>query len=749
MKFRSLFNLSVAAVVAALPLAAVAGPTTAFLEPVEFDPAPIRPTLVALPQIVVELQPFASTDSLLAEYGLGFVRSFYESPRHVILQAESVQAVPALIARLRQDGRVATASAVHRSYLQPMSFSANDTYFPILSATVGQWHLNNTATIGLDANVVPAWARAVTGSGVRIGVVDDGVQGTHPDLAPNFDATNSFDFVSGDTNPAPEGSDRHGTSVAGVSAARGGNTIGVSGAAPLAFVAGLRMGFSGVSTSADFANAVRYRSEGANTSLKIKNHSYGYTEPYVMDTLSLDAVRSTSAAGTIHAYAAGNARGTRAQDANKHLILADPNCITVAALGSNGLFASYSNFGSNIFVTAPSSSSGLRGITTTDVLGAGGYNGISGEQDYTNGFGGTSSATPLVVGVLALAKQVNPAADVRVMKHNLARTSRVVNSGDNTNDGGWRTNAAGLRFNANYGFGIIDANALTQAAAIYVQATPRVLRDSGLLATNAAIPDGSGELTRSFTFTGSERVEDVMVDTTISHPDRGDYTVSITSPSGLKVRLAIASASDTSAAIPWTYLANAFWGESIAGTWTIGIADGTAGGAGTLTNWRLRINTGERMAQKTFGGNLQLESYVGDYANHLATISLFSPGATIPEALLSVRPNATGQVTSVAVVRDGVYDVVVKYGTGLARRFANVNMNGVHSFTSLLSTTFLNGDVDDDNEVSILDYLELSNKFGLESSDSGFSIRADLDGDGSISILDYLLLSGNYGLQGQ
>ena len=61
---------------------------------------------------------------------------------------------------------------------------------------------------------------------------------------------------------------------------------------------------------------------------------------------------------------------------------------------------------------------------------------------------------------MALGKQANPNMDVRLAKHILARTSTIVNASDSsqTSDGGWRTNAAGIHFNQNYGFGLINAD---------------------------------------------------------------------------------------------------------------------------------------------------------------------------------------------------------------------------------------------------------------------------------------------------
>src|SRR5688572_16559789 len=103
-----------------------------------------------------------------------------------------------------------------------------------------QWHLKDRSIEVGGANVRDAWPMSV-GAGVVIGIVDDGLQWAHPDLAPNYLASASFDFNSNDADPQPFATSAHGTAVAGLAAARGDNTIGVSGAAPQASLAGLRL----------------------------------------------------------------------------------------------------------------------------------------------------------------------------------------------------------------------------------------------------------------------------------------------------------------------------------------------------------------------------------------------------------------------------------------------------------------------------------------------------------------------------
>jgi uncharacterized protein YccT (UPF0319 family) len=114
-----------------------------------------------------------------------------------------------------------------------------------------QWHLLNTGLQlganslpgkqGEDINVQPAWA-VTKGEGVRIAIVDDGLEMAHEDLASNVAANGqSYNYVTLSSDPTNDPADLasgHGTAVAGIAAARDLNNLGGSSVAPRATLVG-------------------------------------------------------------------------------------------------------------------------------------------------------------------------------------------------------------------------------------------------------------------------------------------------------------------------------------------------------------------------------------------------------------------------------------------------------------------------------------------------------------------------------
>ncbi len=469
-----------------------------------------------------------------------------------------------------------------------------------------QWHLSSADYP--DTNIENAWERA-TGAGVVIGIVDDSLQHSHPDLSPNYISEDSWDFGQDDGDPSPVHSDdNHGTSVGGVAAAKGNNTTGVVGAAFNAGVAGLRIDFPN-QTQQMFADATEYHSTGESPSIGVKNHSYGTSIPYSASQTQVDALVNSANAGTIHTFAAGNERSYHGvyvidangngyfdpdvdpaydADANKKHTQSASESIAVAALASDGKYASYSNWGANVVVTAPSSGSGP-GITTTDRTDSDGY--ASG--DYTDSFGGTSSSSPLVAGILALGKELRPDMDGRMAKHLLARTSAVVDS----EDAEWMTNGAGYSFNPNYGFGLIDADAFTDLTTQVSHLTEMQAVKSGDVVVEEAFggeTTAAESLTRTLNFDQHGTLEEMMVYLDITHDWRGDVEAYLSSPSGTLSRLMTANPADSFDIIDWQFVSNAFWGEDLYGEWTLEIVDtNTSEDDGTWNSFNVTAQLGD------------------------------------------------------------------------------------------------------------------------------------------------------------
>ena len=248
---------------------------------------------------------------------------------------------------------------------------------------IRQWHLDRTATLDalIDLNVGPVWDD-YTGRGVRVAVIDRPVESTHPDLDGNY---------VGITFPT-EGH-AHGTQVAGLIAAERNGEGGV-GVAYGAVITGL-----GGSTSA-VIDAAQY--DVANISLGtlfIWDRTTDWKDEYANA-----ADNGRDGLGTIVVVASGNNRMGNL-DANLSPFTAHRHTIVVGAVGKSGLVSDYSSEGATLTVVAPSSSpGGSNGITTTDLVGSDGAD----HGDYTSLFGGTSAATPMVSGVVALMLEANP-----------------------------------------------------------------------------------------------------------------------------------------------------------------------------------------------------------------------------------------------------------------------------------------------------------------------------------------------------
>ena len=575
-------------------------------------------------------------------------------------------------------------------------FFPNDPYFFYKSSTPlypGQWNLLNKApasihypdatapnghetkavtivNAGMDANIVGAWQAGYTGKGIVIGILDDGVQLDHPDLDVRTDLSIGIDatgIVAGQTGAPLSSGDSHGTCVAGMAAAIGGNGIGVCGYAPHAQIASIRA--KNITTldawyvyphgyywqaGLDWTNGMDSSALAGLTQLKsapviqVKNSSTR-TIPFIYPAGYGDiysAISRTAANGMIFSVAAGNCRRTRQQDVNLLAEPGNPYAIAVAALGSNGSYALYSNFGSAVFATTLSESAywnaaGIPGdntyangfgVSTTDLPGEEGTNYDANtssvflhdiaDLDYTAQFDGTSAAAPSMAGILAVAKQANPNLDVRMAKHLLARTSRVVDPGDTSSSStwtvngetysGWQTNGAGLHFNPDYGFGLPDVTALVNRAiktayitAETIYSTPVQTVASGSRNIPPSNPAGRTE-TMKITVPAAlkQHLESIEVYVDVEGGDRSEWQF-VVEKGGMSSRLwapsndlpntgiSMFTDPDPTAGMNRIFLSNAFWGEDPDGTWSLNVSNLSGTQPATWKGWGLILHMGE------------------------------------------------------------------------------------------------------------------------------------------------------------
>jgi subtilisin-like proprotein convertase family protein len=439
-------------------------------------------------------------------------------------------------------------------------------------------------TAGID--IVKAWQN-YTGLGVKVGIVDDGIDYNHPDLSSHYLFNLDYDAVTADGtaygNPAY---DWHGTTVAGVLAAERDGT-GDVGVAYNASIAGFRIAYGSTGNASQIADALNHL---VTSGMDVANASWGYTTAYQDNFFSSwsssktaiqnDVASGRGGLGINIVFAAGNARAS-GDNVNYHNYQNDPYVITVAATDATGHITAFSSPGAALLVSAPG-----YGAATDDRLGTSGYS----SGDYTT-MSGTSYAAPTVSGIVALMLQANPNLGYRDVQEILAYSAKQT---DPTN-AGWQINGAhdwnggGLHFSNDYGFGLVDATAAVRLAESWQkQSTFADMSTQTVSHTdNLTIPDGAGSVQSTITLASSERLDKVVVDLNITHPHVGDLTVTLTSPDGTSALLVSHPAGGTGSGIVFETTANDFWGEDAKGNWTLTVTDSVTGNVGTLNSWTL------------------------------------------------------------------------------------------------------------------------------------------------------------------
>ena len=305
---------------------------------------------------------------------------------------------------------------VNAEAANPPTSGDNDRFFDL------QW--------GHDAVQAPeAWERGARGAGVRVAVLDSGIDAEHADLAPNLNVALSRSFVPGEHwNIQPGFYFNHGTHVAGTIAAAD-NGYGIIGVAPEAELVAIKV-LSEYTGSGGFAGIIQGIVYAADIDADIINMSLGADIPRNVPgaaELFVAAGRAANYAhqqGTLLVAAAGNDGRDLDHDASLKSFPAElPHVLSIAATAPIGWAtgtspsldfpASYTNFGQNgIDFAAPGGDYSypgneaciVRGVLQSCWMFDMVFSTISGGWSWSPG---TSMAAPHVSGVAALVISAN------------------------------------------------------------------------------------------------------------------------------------------------------------------------------------------------------------------------------------------------------------------------------------------------------------------------------------------------------
>jgi subtilisin-like proprotein convertase family protein len=467
-------------------------------------------------------------------------------------------------------------------------------------------------------------------------------------------------------------------------------------------------------TDADVAEAMTWYPDA----IHIKSNSWGYSpfttnsstrlfeswnpivspDPLTEAALEYAAKYGRGGKGSVITFAAGNSdefkltsNGTAQKSGARVDFQALPNSIytiAVGAVNSLGKKSNYSQIGSSLLISAPSNTSdgtGL-GILTTDNKGPKGYNygmigtdiygqpDIRGSGDVTQNFGGTSSATPAVSGVIALMLQRNPNLGWRDVQEILIRSAFKIDPSDS----GWITanrtvsgNATEeFHFNDKYGAGLVDAAAAVALSGNWTNLGPQLSLSTSnntiqALAANAAA-------NKTFTVNGSiTRAEHVTLQLTVTDIPKGNLTITLTSPSpGNTTSTFCIPHSDTLNKFEnWKFMTVRSWAESPNGNWTLTVTNnGTT--AGNLTDATLVVygtaNATSETTSVTLAASTTLASLSSNITLNATAVALASNGTT------------TGNITGVQFFRT-INGTTTLIGNG--NRTGNATNPATYTFT--------------------------------------------------------------------
>ncbi len=495
-----------------------------------------------------------------------------------------------------------------------------------------QWHLyhrgGQNLAPGSHVSAEKAWDITRGSRSITIAVADDGFDLAHPDLQGPGKIVAPRDLKNKDGLPTPSQNENHGTAVAGVALAEE-TGKGIVGIAPGCSLMPIQ-----TTGYLDDKSVEQLFDWAINQGADVISCSWSPASVYfplsrrISAAINKAATRGRSGKGCVVIFSAGNANrpveGKIEESGWPQNLLRGvtqwlsgfaihPDVITVSACTSLNRKAAYSNWGRHISVAAPSNnaspsmalSAGTfdtgppirtalpgRTVLTSDRTGSAGYT----VDDYT-GFGGTSSACPLVAGVAGLMLSANPDLSASDVKQILQRTTdKIIDKNPDPqlgqSYGSYDRNGHSYWF----GYGKVNAYQAVKAARELLQ------RDRALHQTVSArnrsafsIPDDDSRGAVSpVTIDQSGALQDIKVYIQAEHEFLGDVSFTLISPQGQKV-LVQARTLGRQTRLQRTYsfvstpALRRLLKVEIKGRWQLQAIDHVPGSIGRLNRWELVI----------------------------------------------------------------------------------------------------------------------------------------------------------------
>ncbi len=351
------------------------------------------------------------------------------------------------------------------------------------------------------------------------------------------------------------------------------------------------------------------------------------------------------------------------QNSNMNLENSIPEVITVGAVNAHGVKSSYSTTGSSLWISAPGGEYGVDkswveahykklgetidwskyratvgepAIVTTDVSGSrygaskfskldntneilnigNEFNACEIESNkncnYTNSMNGTSSATPVTSGSIALLLEANPNLTWRDVKYILAKTATKIDPGltgvkisladgvEYQAEQGWIDNAAGFHFSNWYGFGLVNVAEGVKLAKNYDVNLGKYIDQNWFpkFYSTANLPVNPGDVDGLVTNVNIPKsdslvIESVQMKVSIDSKFVGDVALELISPGGTKsiVWNPGNAFSSNGNIVDMPLQSNSFYGEKSAGEWKLKVINtGLHKANATFKGWKLKIS---------------------------------------------------------------------------------------------------------------------------------------------------------------